>query len=246
MKRLFIALSLAFGILLVTTGCGDDDDKVLPPEEIVLDFGTVGDYDLSKYIFPTTEQINNYRDKVYKNSDGKREYDSIDANETFYSVRYEVTDSLVEEFREDVLEVKYHIQSDRIKSELIENNKTIEIVRYTDSGEYIIKNESEVTIDGRHGTDSLLCKVANVINEKVVLNTTYEDVLEITCIIEDISSGIFNGSEFETNKDGTEVIYFAKDIGKISSVSDICDTTTLNSLSEIKCEKVTTELTTIN
>jgi len=246
MKQLSIKLALTLGLLLSIVGCGGDDDKANPPVEIVLDFGTVGDYNLSEYLFPTENQINNYRDKEYKNSEGKREYDNLDANETFYSVRYTVNDDLVKEFREDSLHTNHHIQDDRIKSIIVDNNKTTEIVKYADIDNYIIKSEAEVTVDGRHGTDSIICRISGYKNEKEVINTVYENVLEVSCVIADTSSGTFNGSQFETSRDGVYLIYLAKDIGKISSTLDVCDITTLNSLSETMCKKTVTELTTIN
>ena len=68
----------------------------------------------------------------------------------------------------------------------------------------------------------------------------------MSCVIADTSSGTFNGSQFETSRDGAYLIYLAKGIGKISSTLDVCDSTTLNSLSETKCKKTVTELTTVN
>jgi len=245
MRQIFVAVF--FGLLFFIVSCQTGDKgKSKNPSNIVLDFGTNGSYDLSQYIFPIQNQINNYRDKQYKTSNRNREYSRSDENETFYSIRYEKVGTLTEEYKRDILNKKYETSQDRVKVTHIVINKIMELVRYADENEYIIKNESRITVDGRSGTDSLICKLDDFINQKEVLDKVYKDVLKFTCDIEDISRGTFNGSQFETRKIGTRTIFYAKNTGIIHSTSDICDTTKLNDLEKTTCEKIVTELTTIN
>jgi len=244
MKRLiFICVTL---VLMI--GC--EGDKSLPREtaqELEVIFATTGKYDLSKYLFPSEEQISNYRDKIYSSGEDHK-YASHEDNETFYSESYQVDESQIDKYDNDGrLIVKYAVQQDRLKGTLVDdNNRTLKIARYVDVSSYIILNSHTVQEQGREGNKKLSCEVAEYIENKTVTSNTYNNVLKITCQIDNLTSGDFNGNNFMTKELGTHILFYAKEKGMIKSIEDICSTDTLNSLSTTKCKKTVTEITTIN
>ena len=239
MKQILTTLTLALGLLFFTLGCGDNDDRVALPVEPRLEFDTVGRYDLSKYLFPDENQTNVYRNIKYINNNGKREYDSLDENETFYSLKYEVLGGTIKEFANNELDVTYSIKSDRVLETDAETNRTIDIVKFVDIGQYTVIYDIKITEDDKEKSLSMLCKV----NSHLDVKNGYDDVLNINCTVEGNTSMVFEGSEGLTSANGSLNVYFAKNIGIVGSTEDLCTSISFDGiLVNKKCKKTVTEL----
>ena len=239
MKQTLTTLTLALGLLFFTLGCGDNDDRVALPVEPRLEFDTVGRYDLSKYLFPDENQTNVYRNIKYINNNGKREYDSLDENETFFSLKYEILGDTIKEFDNNELDVTYSIKSDRVLETDAETNRTIDIVKFVDIGQYTVIHDIEIREDDKEKSLSLICKVNSYLDVK----NDNDDILNINCIIEGNTTIVFEGSEGLTSTNGSINIYFAKNIGIVDSTKDVCTSISFNGiLVDKKCKKTVTEL----
>ena len=239
MKQILTTLTLALGLLFFTLGCGENDDRVAPPVEPRLEFDTAGRYDLSKYLFPDENQTNVYRNIKYINNNGKREYDSLDENETFYSLQYEVFGDTIKEFANNALDVTYSIKSDRVLETDAEANRAIDIVKFVDIGQYTVIHDVELTEDDKEKSLSMLCKV----NSHLDVKNGYDDILNINCTGEGSTNIVFGGNKGLISANGSIDVYFAKNIGIVGSTEELCTGISFYGiLVNKKCKKTVTEL----
>ena len=242
MKKFLITLGLVFGILFFLTGC-EDGDRTLSPviEEPTLHFDREGEYDLSEYLVPKSEQINFYELSEYIDSTGKRSYSDADKNTSYYSLKYLKPEAnKTEEFQNDVLEKVFDVYADRISEYISEDNRTIEIVKKASINDYIIIDELNIDEEDNSRDFNMSCQVF----EYFPTYQTHKNVLQISCSIRDdeyfsSSSGTI---EVNTIKSGTHNMWFAKEIGMVRSVKDICTKGTFNASSEESCLKEVREL----
>ncbi len=235
MKRLFITLGLAFGILFFSTGC-EEGDRTLPPviEEPTLHFDREGDYNLSEYLVPNSERINTYQLSEYTDNTGKRSYSDTDKNTSYYSLKYLKPDvNKTEELQDDAPMRVFEVQADRIEEYASEDNRTTEIVKYASVGDYVIINEFTVEEGDKSRKFSMLCQATGHLSDY----DKHKDVLRISCDINESNSLTFEGSEGKTIKNGTYDLWFAKGIGMVHSVKDICTETTFDGISKKRCDK---------
>ncbi len=237
MKKNILALAFVGSLAMVMVGCGGDDKKKeVKIEDVVLEYKSEGAYDLSKYIAPAQNQINNYMKKIYTNDKGEKKY-SAEPEETDISYSYEVNGTTVTETETPGNDITtYSFLSDRI------NNDNIEIVRYANIGDNVAKIITTLSKDNIDFNSTQLCKINKHHASKKVRSTTYEDVLEVTCHGDTKSNSDFFGfvsSDYSVD-------YFAYEKGLIESNEETCSTTTVKNNITKECEKETMEITTIN
>jgi hypothetical protein len=225
------------------SGCSDESDTPPVSEAPHLDFRTSGTYDFSEYLFPVESQFNNYRDKSYLDDTGSRNY--TDYNETFYSLWYENNGTAIQEYRDGSLKGKYLILEDRIKA-VTDENSTRSYVRFLEEKQYVVLQEIPGEGDEGLDTSTDMCQITKHEERRVVAGNTYEDVLVMQCQSNSTKHDVLAETEIETVTDTDYTAYLAKDIGMIESIHDSCTSNTFGTLSEKKCKKIVTELTTYN
>jgi len=236
MKKIILALVLVGTLIIVTTGCGGDDDKKeLTAEEVTLEYKTSGAYDLSQYIAPAENKTNIYVKNTYINNDAQ-------PNDTTYpTTQFDINTTTIKQYDSDDTNITYTILNDRIK--LLNKNDTI---RYANIGDYISKTIIKTNTNGNNLNMSSLCKLNKHIESKEINNNTYTDIVEIVCTSKFNSTGKTNGIDSSVTRDGTKTYYLAKEVGKISEIQEDCETTIFNKVDSNNCKKIVTEITNIN
>ncbi len=235
MKKFLITLGLVFGILFFSTGC-EGDGKAQPQvaEEPTLHFDRDGEYDLSEYLFPKSEQINFYELSEYIDNTGKRSYSDSDKNTSYYSLKYLKSEgNKTEEFQEDILKRAFEVQVNKIQTFISEENRTVEMVKYADINDYLSIDEFTIEEGDKSREFSMLCQA----NKHFSSYEEHEDVLKVSCRIHESRSLTFEGSEGKTSKSGTYDLWFAKEIGMVYAVKDMCTETTFDAISKKSCKK---------
>ena len=245
MKKSILTLGLAGSLIIVTTGCGGGDDQKEPTaQEVTLEYKTSGTYDLSQYMAPTENKINNYREKTYEDNQGGKNYG--EPTEAFPTIRFDINASTIKEYDSDGTDTIYTILNDRIKSLDADDNTVDYIVRYANIGDYIDKTIIETNVNGTSLNISSLCKLNGHLESKEINNVTYSDIIEISCVSNSNSSGNVGDNNFTTTSTSTDTYYLAKEVGEINSIEESCNTTILSGNKVSSCEKIITEITNIN
>ncbi len=240
MKKIIFATSLA-GILLIATGCGGSDDKKeLTIDEISLDFSKkeTASYDLSQYLAPDSNKTNTYIKKVYEDKSGKKSYSEDSMDESFPTVKFEVSTTTIKAIKSDDGNSTFSIGDDRVFASSFLSSGDKNLVRYIDAGDYISKTKSQNVISW--------CKLNRYLNSYKVSDKDYNDVIELKCKVEKSSSGTTGtGSEYSDKSIEDSLYLFSKNIGLIESTKEECTTTVLNENEDQKCEKVVKKITNI-
>ena len=246
MKKFLITLGLVFGILFFSTGCEEGGKTQTPVEEPTLHFDGEGAYDLSKYLFPDQNQTNNYEQNIYVNSNGKKEYAALDANKSYYHLKFVVGEQVVEEYHgvnlTRVLSKIYHLKDDRIIASDKEEDENVTIVRFVDKDELVIKHTASSEEDGNTKESKMECRISQMLEERL----GYANVLELSCTVSEDYEIVFRGKKGETKMHGSLKIYVAKNVGVVESLKDVCEETYFSDkLVESECVKTEKTLTQI-
>ena len=248
MKKIILVLSLIGTLLSVSTGCGSDGDKKIDPKDVVIKFKTNATYDLSNYFFPSIDQTNNYVHKNYTNDKGEKKYSNT-PNETTYSIiNYETNNTTIKEYFDNNLDVTHTIQNDKMRQLDNEDNSVINLPRYVDKGDYIIKKEYSFVESGINFEYISICKVSNHINSKEINNKTYEDIIEVTCSSSSTSlkDAKLNGVPYSYTIETTIQSLLAKNKSLIMETTESCTNVTVNTTTDKSCDKEIVEITTIS
>lgn len=174
----------------------------------------------------------------------KKEYKATPDEESDYSTRFDVNGTTVKEYEEgNSLDVTNTISSDRIKMVDADDGEVTTMARYADKSDFYSK---AVSTDSDGDTFKIACHVSKKLDSKEVRSETYNDVLEVVCDIEAAGSATVGGEAVSSTASGTSVIYFAKDKGLISNITEICNKVKIGSIEKQSCEKTIEEITTIN
>ena len=239
MKKIVLGTSLVLAMVL-GSGCGDSDSKK-SIDDVVVDFKNAATYNLSEYVVPSQAQTNNYAEKVFKNSDGKKKYDAVADEENFTSKVYDINGSTVRSLVGGQLDESYTTVANKI-NQVDDDGLLTQFARYADTGDYI----SKVVRSMSNGLKmKQACKLNKKIDSKVINNVTYSDILEVVCTVENSGEGTTLGQTFKVASDGEIVSLFAKGEGMISTISEGCTKTTLGSIEKETCEKSVETITNI-
>lgn len=244
MKQQILLSSIATVLLFALSGCGGGGDNETNIEDVTLTFKTDAAYDLSEYVYPTTEQTNNYVENEYVNESGKLSFDSTPDDTTYSAYSYEINGTTVTEYDGADLSSTMTIGTDRLTIEDVEDGETTTetIVRHADEGDYIIKSiESGIGYE-----NTMLCKLSDFLSSLTVNGNAYSNVAKVTCEYDSTSSVTLNGTAYTSTYDGTSTIYLANGIGMISETDSGCQTDTVGTATSKECYKETSEITTIN
>jgi len=248
MTKSILTISILSSMVLFTTGCGGGSDSTTDPKDAVVEFKTSGTYDLRNYVTATQNQINNYVEKKFTNDKGEKKYEDTADETSYYATRFDVNNSTIKEFKDDVLESTYTILSNKIIEKDAEDNTEFSIARYADDGDYVFKKSETTQLNGITFTIVDACKVTDHLTSKEVNGHTYNDVLEITCEGYSTSQegATLNGNPLSIKTESTFISYSAKNEGTIWEEDETCTSTTLNKTTNKECEKEITEITTIS
>ncbi len=242
MKRRILSLTFVSTVALFTLGCGGSS-KSPSANEVTIKFKKSGTYDLRQYLMIPEAKTNNYVNKSYSNSKGKKEYKNTPDSETYPYVTMQYNGNIVKEFREKSLDTTYKILADRINATDAEDNATDDIARFADKGDYILKR---VTKSAQKNYESLWKVNAHFASKKVT-NKVYNDVLEIISTYKDESTAIVSKNNVTSVDKGENKVYLAKGIGLILEIDEDCSETKIDNTSVKKeCTKDIEEITTIN
>ena len=235
-------------VLIAFIGCGSDSKKEILLKDVVVEFKTAGDYDLSLYS-PTSNMLNSYLSEDFIDKKGGKKYSSTPTETHTYTERTEVNGTISKDYTDGVLDTTRTILSDRMQELDAEDNEVTDLVRFGNKGDSINKKLINSTEAGITLDIVIVCKIDSHLDSKEVNGKSYSDVLKITCQSESLSSGANNGITFSTTSDGTIQSFIAKGVGSIYSTSEFCEESALIQSSGSKtttksCEKEITEIQT--
>jgi hypothetical protein len=234
-KKIEILLT-ATTILFLLSGCGgstanhENDITTLNEEEptdstdnsdIVLEFKTEGAYDLSNYLFPKRFTQKQFRVKTYTDDTDLTDtvYGTV-ASTTFYTQTIKENNNQITFKKDDQIDIQYTLLDDRIQIENSTVSNPVDIVRFTDIGDYIGSIDKNITTNF-----NIQCKL----NEHLESKNNFPDVLSVVC---QSQNGLYQGKYF-----------FAKDIGSILEVNSLC---TQNRSNDLNCTNIVTDFITPN
>lgn len=197
-------------------------------------------YDLSEYLFPSTNQINVYNEEHdYKT--GNEDY-LFDYEEDTYK-QYNIKNNEINMTIDQILTNIYQINASKIKRVEYETQREYFIdtkaqVNDTIVDEKFYEEESELDIVINYS-----CILTDSFESKVIKNKRYNSLLETTCIEESSSSGIVSGSTIEVYISREITTIYAKDVGIVSLIDESCKRVSVDRLGEEKCEIVNSQLT---
>ncbi len=237
MKKSILAISLLGSLAILSTGCGSSSES-----------SSTTVYDLSQYSLPSQNQINNYVEETYENDEGKKDYSNSPDSEGAYAQKYEIDGTTVKEYRDNILETTYTIQSNKIVEVDAQDNSSINVTREVKEGDTIISINKTLQQDSITMTFKNSCKLSDHLNSKEIKGTTYNDVIEVKCegTVTSPEGAQVGGLPFSISSENTNFTYFAKGKGMILDIEEYCSTTILNNAESKECEKEITEITTIN
>ncbi len=244
MNKMILEASLVSAVLFAV-GCGDSGDKKVAFADAKIEYKDTGAYDLSHYLVPAQNQISNYVENEYTNKSGKRDYSkTADEDSPSYSVsQFDINGTVIQETVDGALDTTYNILADKVIGTDAEDNSIESYVRYADKDNYIFKMQKE---DEELGHVETICKLANYHDSKKVSRETYNDVIEMVCTIDSSDAATVGGSKIEVTGSGTQLRFFAKDKGLISTSIDFCtETKTDGKKTRATCVKITEEITTM-
>ena len=212
----------------------------MPPQSEYV-FDTEAEYTMSDYLFPSGDQVNVYTVKTFKDKTGARHY--VDYNDSHLSEKYTHQEKVVSMVISGLEKKKYTVNDTNVTLYDTDKNSTIAIVKFVDMHNFIIKEETFAKTDTGESRDDFSCKLSKDLGEKAVLEAAEVDFIEVQCRINSTTSGtVAGGKAYETQKEGTLIIQYAKGVGIYTSTQDTCESTTFNGVTEKSCEKVVTDL----
>jgi len=207
--RLFLPL-----VALLMIGCGDGSSSKKPadttPEPLAV-------YDFSEFIVPPVEIYYVYDTITYEKVEGN--YTEVDDDSFYRKYRYDDNSTIT--ILDDSIEQKKTIIGTNdiiIENLLLEEEKVI-LERNISVGDVVFSSIINETRDGFSGETVTDCIISNHLEEKIIDDKNFMNILEQTCV------SIFKatGSGESTREDVLTVItYFAKDNAEISSTNESC------------------------
>lgn len=237
MKKSILAISLLSTLAILSTGCGSSSGS-----------GSTTVYDLSQYLLPSQNQINNYVKETYENNKGKKKYSDSPDSEDAYAQKYEVDGTTVKEYKDNILETTHTIQSDKIVEVDAQDSSSIDTTRKLKEGDTIISINKTLQQNNITMTFKNSCKLNDYLSSKEIKGTTYNNVIEVKCkgTVTSPEGAQVGGLPFSISTKNTTIIYLAKGKGMILEIEEYCSTTILNNAESKECEKEITEIATIN
>jgi len=193
----------------------NEEENQTNNSDIVLEFKTEGTYDLSSYIFPTLVTQKRFSVKTYIGDTDPTDtvYGNV-TDTTFYTHTIEENDNQITFKKDGQIDLQYTLLDDRIQIENSTISNPVDIVRFSDIGDYI------GTIDENITDSNIKCKL----NSNLGLKNGFQDVLQIVC---QNQNGLYKSEYF-----------YAKNIGSILEVNSIC---TENISDDLNCTNIVTK-----
>jgi hypothetical protein len=227
-------------VLLLIIGCDvnkkDIEDITLLDNNESVDFNATGRYNLRQYLLPIKSQTNIYKIVKQKDNRGDREYNEpyiinndnqieylIDGDiiKELYQTEYTITDSKI--IRKEIVDDFYDIR---------EYRKNINIGDFYYIYQFIDAESVLYQVGYRK------CKVTEHFNKQEILDKSYSDILHLSCEQES-KEGV--RGEFSERKFFVSEYYYAKDIGQIAAVGEVC-TEKIYDKTYRQCTKTTKKL----
>lgn len=240
MKKNRIIIGVVLGAVLLLAGCESDGKRVPPtPTEPRVDFDLEGKYDLANYLFPHNK-FNVYSQEKKIDIKGPGTYKSSEKESSVLTYAYRIDDrnATVEVSKGDVLEKKYMIQPKRIMSTEPDINRSIEIARHIDVGDYVVKNNFTVDSLGNTKSGSKLCKIKKHIEQFEYKTEEFVEALVLSCSFDENTSFLVEHDEDLVVKKGTYEIHLGKGIGMVREMQSYCTTRYFDDLSDDKTREV--------
>jgi hypothetical protein len=227
--------------LLLITGCGldkkDMEDITLLDKNESVNFDATGKYDLRQYLLPTKSQTNIYKRVKQKDNGGDREYNEPYMINNDNQIEYLIEDnSTVKE----LYNTDYTITDSKIiKKELVDDFYDIrEYRRNINIGDFYYIYEFIDAESVLYQVGYTKCKVTEHLETQKILDKDYSDILHLSCEQES-KEGV--RGEFSERKIFVSEYYYAKDIGQIAAVGEVC-TEKVYDKTYIQCTKTTKKL----
>jgi len=226
--KLFLPL-----VALLMVGCGGSSSSKKPatPEPLAV-------YDFSEFIVPPANVTHTYDTTTYKKDEG--DYVESDHSDFYRKYRYDNNSTIIIS-DEDIEQKKIIISSnDVIIENLLNEEENMTLEKNVSIGNVVFSNRADETRDDFVGETVTDCTITNYLDEKIIADMSFLNVLEQTCI----SQFTATGSGSLTREDILTVItYFAKDNAEISSTSESCTLVKWgDTINEDNCTKVETTL----
>jgi len=235
---------LASGLCMIAlAGCGGDNNT--PSKGPVFDMA--GDYDLADYMFLGSQGTIVYKETKKINSSGEDSYNNSLPIISFPIFKYTKDDASSASIKQ-LLSVPsqssdFDIEGTKITEDRKEsdNHFFIEWARHSDIGDVVSDSAADMASENILGgttTKHISCKIADAGLSKEVLDVRYEDVLVLSCDIDNKTVYTKNGAKVTQKEKGTQVLTYSKGNALIKSVLDTCVST---ALINNRCTKVTLE-----
>ena len=228
---------------IILVGCGGDNST--PTKGPVFDM--VGDYDLSDYMFLNKAGNVVYKEITEVDSSGKRNYENSVPFVLFPVFKYTKDGSNVASIKKLLSIPSQSSDFDIEGTKIIEDRKesdnhfSIEWARHSDIGDVVADSTADMASENILGgttTKHISCKIADAGLSQEVLDVRYEDVLVLSCDIDNKTVYTKNGAKVTQKEKGTQVLTYSKGNALIKSVLDTCVSIALISN---RCTKITLE-----
>jgi len=239
MQQIISLFVLSFSLIFVS-GCGSSDEEPTLPQAQYI-FLSEGEYQIDQYLFPEEDQAHVYQITHYTDERGTGEYGD-DSNSSYFSAKYLHSENSISYMRNDTELIRYSIHDTNVTMIDQESNRTIDIVRYIDIPNYLIKVENNRTVEAGQEQERFVCQLTKDLGYREILDSSLH-CIETTCTLERRTSGVLFGDKpYETTEYGTYIRRYAKGLGLYYNEEDICEVTTFNGVTEKSCQKDVTEL----
>ncbi len=225
---IWIGLSV---LTMLFSGCEGEDNKNPAPviERVVYD--TEGEIDLSAYMMSETNATATYKETAWVDESGKAQYIG-DGNEMYPVCHYEKEGNITSRHKENSDE-KVYMQTAQTMLHVsfaeAEGNVTFDYARHVDTGELVLDQESNITVDGNSVEWTKKCRVYSVTaSQKSLDETEYDDLVRLDCDETQLASFTFYGDENVRKVTTTYRSVFAKGTGVIKETEEGCTRRTLN------------------
>ncbi|NEW60384.1 hypothetical protein GSY74_03740 [Sulfurovum sp. bin170] len=236
MKNILIFSTIA----LLLVGCDvhkkDMEDITLLDKSESVDFEATGRYDLREYILPAKSQTNIYQRVKLRDSGGDREYKEPYMINNDDHIEYLVDGDTIKE----LYDTDYTITDSKIiKKELVDDFYDIrEYRRNLNIGDFYYIYEYVDAESVLYQVGYTKCKVTEHLDTQEILDKSYSDILHLSCEQES-KEGV--RGEFSERKIFVSEYYYAKNIGQIAAVGEVCTEKTYDKTYR-QCTKTTKKL----
>jgi len=226
--------------LLLLIGCSVDkkdmEDITLLDINESVDFEGTGEYDLREYLLPQKSQTNIYKRVKWKDIIGDRNYNQPYMINNDDHVEYLVDGNSIKA----LYDTDYTITDSKItKKELVDDFYDIrEYRRNVNIGDFYYIYEFVDAESVLYQVGYTKCKVTEHLETQEILDQNYSDVLHLSCEQES-KEGV--RGEFSEQKIFVSEYYYAKGIGQIGAVGEVC-TQKIYDKTYNQCTKTTKKL----